>query len=82
MSWLGQIRTHRRDEAWSTILWQTFFVMTMGDQIPVIVEKPLAVYLSVLIHMFTPLHDRHGVFSSQLKSRGREHYRQGYSIPY
>jgi hypothetical protein len=24
MSWLGQIRTHRRDESWSSSLWQTF----------------------------------------------------------
>ncbi len=42
MSWLGQIRPHRRDEAWSASRWQTFFAMTMGAQIPVIVEKPLA----------------------------------------
>ncbi len=42
MSWLGQIRPHRRDEAWSASLWQTFFVITMGAQIPVIAEKPLA----------------------------------------
>ncbi len=33
---------HRRDEAWSASLWQTFFAMTMGAQIPVIAEKPLA----------------------------------------
>ncbi len=39
MSWLGQIRTHRRDEAWSASLWQTFFAMTMGAQIPVIAES-------------------------------------------
>ncbi len=25
MRWLGQIRTHRRDESWSPSLWQTFF---------------------------------------------------------
>jgi hypothetical protein len=25
MSWLGQIRPHRRDGAWSASLWQTFF---------------------------------------------------------
>jgi hypothetical protein len=37
-----QIRPHRRDEAWSASLWQTFFAMTMGAQIPVIAEKPLA----------------------------------------
>jgi hypothetical protein len=42
MSWLGQIRPHRSDEAWSASLWQTFFAMTMGAQIPVIAEKPLA----------------------------------------
>ncbi len=42
MSWLGQIRPHRRDEAWSASLWQAFFAMTMGAQIPVIAEKPLA----------------------------------------
>ncbi len=39
MSWLGQIRTHRRDESWSASLWQTFF--SIGAQIPVIVEKSL-----------------------------------------
>jgi hypothetical protein len=43
MSWLRQIRPHRRDEAWSASIWQTFFVMTIGAQIPVIPEKPLAV---------------------------------------
>ncbi len=42
MSWLGQIRPHRRDEAWSASLWQSFFAITMGAQIPVIAEKPLA----------------------------------------
>jgi hypothetical protein len=42
MSCLGQIRSHRRDEAWSASFWQTFFARTMGAQIPVIVEKPLA----------------------------------------
>jgi hypothetical protein len=41
MSWLGQIRPHRRDEAWSAGLWQTFFSTSMGAQIPVITEKPL-----------------------------------------
>jgi hypothetical protein len=39
MSWLGQIRTHRRDESWSASLWKTFFFMSMVDQIPTIVEK-------------------------------------------
>ena len=42
MSWLGQIRSHRRDKPWSASLWQTFFSASMGAQIPVIAEKPLA----------------------------------------
>jgi hypothetical protein len=42
MSWLGQIRSHRRDESWSASLWQTFVSTSMGAQIPVIAEKPLA----------------------------------------
>jgi hypothetical protein len=41
MSWLGQIRSHRRDETWSASLCQTFFSASMGAQIPVIAEKPL-----------------------------------------
>ena len=40
MSWLGQIRPHRRDESWSASLWQTFFSTSMGAQIPTIPEKP------------------------------------------
>jgi hypothetical protein len=43
MSWLGQIRTHRRDECWSPSLWYPFFSTSMGAQIPLIVEKPLTV---------------------------------------
>ena len=35
MSWLGQIRTHRRDESWSDSLWQTFFTTSVGVKIPV-----------------------------------------------
>ena len=42
MGWLGQIRSHRRDEAWSASIWQTFFATVMGAQIPVISENPLA----------------------------------------
>jgi hypothetical protein len=42
MSWLGPIRSHRRDETWSDSLWQTFFSSSIGDQIPVITEKPIA----------------------------------------
>jgi hypothetical protein len=41
MSWLGQIRSHRRDETWSDSLWQTFFSASIGALIPVIAEKPL-----------------------------------------
>ncbi len=43
MSWLTQIRPHRKDESWSACLWQTFFSTSMGAQIPVIAEKPLTV---------------------------------------
>jgi hypothetical protein len=42
MSWLRQIRSYRRDEAWSTSLWQTFVAISMGSQIPVISEHPVA----------------------------------------
>jgi hypothetical protein len=31
MSWLGQIRPHRRDESWSASLCQTFFSTSMGS---------------------------------------------------
>jgi hypothetical protein len=40
--WLGQIRTHRRDEAWSASLWQTFFASCVGANIPALPELPLA----------------------------------------
>ncbi len=43
LGWMGQIRPHSRDESWSASLWQTFFSTSMGAQIPLIVEKPLAV---------------------------------------
>ena len=43
MSCLGQIRPHRRDESWSSSLWQTFVSTSMGAQIPMMTEKPLAV---------------------------------------
>ena len=29
MSWLGQIRSHRRDESWSGSLWQSFLSTSM-----------------------------------------------------
>ena len=40
MSWLGQIRPHRRNESWSPSLWKTFFSTSMDTQIPVIPENP------------------------------------------
>jgi hypothetical protein len=42
MSWLGQIRSHRRDEAWSASLWQTFFASCVGANIPALAELPLS----------------------------------------
>jgi hypothetical protein len=43
MGCLGHIRPHRRDESWSASLCQTFFSTSMGAQIPLVSEKPLAV---------------------------------------
>ena len=34
MSWLGQIRSHRRDETWSAFLWQTFLFRLHGRSDP------------------------------------------------
>ncbi len=34
MSWLGQIRPHRRDESWSASLWQTIFLHVYGRSDP------------------------------------------------
>ena len=42
MSWLGQIRPHRRDEAWSAGLWQAFLTSCVGATIPVLAELPLS----------------------------------------
>jgi hypothetical protein len=44
MSWLGQIKPHRRDEDWSVSasLWQTFFAKSVGAQVPLLVEVPLS----------------------------------------
>ena len=42
MSCLGQIRPHRRDEAWPASLWQTFFATSVGAHIPQIAEGPLS----------------------------------------
>ena len=33
MGWLSVIRPHRRDEAWSASLWQTFFAICVGAHI-------------------------------------------------
>jgi len=41
MSWLGQVRPHRRDEAWSASLSQTFFAESFVSQIPLLAEMPL-----------------------------------------
>jgi hypothetical protein len=43
MSWLGQVRSHHRDESWPATLWQTFFSVSLDDPIPVIAKKPFAV---------------------------------------
>ena len=42
MSCLVQIRPHRRDEGWSTSLWQTFFPSCVGANIPALAELPLS----------------------------------------
>jgi hypothetical protein len=41
MRCLGEIRPYRRDEGWSSSLYQTFFTTSIDSQIPVIVEKSL-----------------------------------------
>jgi hypothetical protein len=42
MTWLVQIRTHHRDEAWSASLWQIFFASCVGANIPALAELPLS----------------------------------------
>ena len=42
MAFGGVIRPHRRDEAWSADLWQTFFATFVGVQIPALAELPLS----------------------------------------
>ena len=42
MSGLGQIRPHRKDEAWSAGLWQAFFASCVGATVPALVEFPLS----------------------------------------
>ena len=34
MAWFGMFRSHHREEDWSVSLFQTFFVMTVGVEIP------------------------------------------------
>jgi hypothetical protein len=59
MSWLGQIRPHRRDEAWSASLWQTFFATSVRAHIPLLAEGPLSACESLGVrpplHMYRPL---------------------------
>ena len=47
MSWLGQIRPHLRDEAWSASFWQPFFAAYVGASI------------SALVHIFQLLRSCH-----------------------
>jgi hypothetical protein len=42
MGWLGQIRPHRRDEAWSASFWQTCFATCVGAKIPALAELLLS----------------------------------------
>ena len=42
MSWLGQIRPHRRDEAWPAGLWQHFYAACVGANIPALAELPFS----------------------------------------
>ena len=42
MGWLGQLRPHRRDEAWPAGLWQAFFAACVGATIPALAELPLS----------------------------------------
>ena len=42
MSWPGQSRPHRRDEASSASPWQTFFAAGVGAKIPALAELPLS----------------------------------------
>ncbi len=42
MGFLGVLRTHRRDEAWSASLWQTFFATCVSAQIPALAELQLS----------------------------------------
>jgi hypothetical protein len=64
MSWLGQIRPHRRDEAWSASLWQTFFASCIGASIPALAESLLSACgcrkfqidpLGPPLHLYCPL---------------------------
>jgi hypothetical protein len=56
MSWVGLIRTHRRDEVWSDSLWQTFFITSVGAQIPLLAVIPLSGCSSRKIQIDPPVH--------------------------
>ena len=63
MSWLGQIRPHRRDETWSASLCQTFFASCVGATIPVVAELPLSV-CGCRKFQFDPLRDHLCTFTT------------------
>ncbi len=64
------MRTHRRGEVWSTGLLQTFFVVTIDTQIPVITEKTLETCGLMDLHID---HDRFGSISDP-SLNGHLHY--------
>jgi hypothetical protein len=73
MRWLGQIRPprHRRDEAWSARLLQTFFASCVGANIPALAELPLSV-CGCRKFQLNPLGDHHTVKTQQVaRSRGQ-----------
>jgi len=64
MSWLGQIRPHRRDEAWSASLWQTFFASCVGATVPalasyrfrlVVAKGLLSMLLAIMLAPVLPI---------------------------
>jgi hypothetical protein len=44
MSWLGKIRSHHRNENWTSSFWQTFFASCVGANVPVLTELPFLVW--------------------------------------
>ena len=51
MSWLGQIRSHRRDESWSASLWQTFFAACVGAKTPALTEVHSRLVVAKSLHL-------------------------------